>query len=205
MPLLKSSELTSGRTFRRIRSPAIVGVKFSRTPNSLNCDRHLAERPDDRDREFAAGEEARLLAVVGDQVRLGEALEIAGLLQRRISVPTFQLVLNRKRFRKSLNSIWPVRPRVVEVGAGELLRRAAADPVTAPVGAGEERRCPARSAPAGSLRRIRTCSITCWLGAARHLQHVDDVRLGAAARAISPSAASSACSTPGRTARSRRR
>ena len=35
MPLAKSSELTSGRTFSRITSPAIVGVKFSRTPNSL--------------------------------------------------------------------------------------------------------------------------------------------------------------------------
>ena len=36
MPLLKSSALTSGRTFRRITSPAIVGLKFSLTPNSLN-------------------------------------------------------------------------------------------------------------------------------------------------------------------------
>ena len=35
MPLLKSSALTSGRTCRRITSPAIVGLKFSRTPNSL--------------------------------------------------------------------------------------------------------------------------------------------------------------------------
>ncbi len=35
--LLKSSELTSGRTFRLIRSlPRIVGVKCRRTPNSLN-------------------------------------------------------------------------------------------------------------------------------------------------------------------------
>ena len=36
MPLAKSSVLTSGRTFSRIMSPAIVGVKFSRMPNSLN-------------------------------------------------------------------------------------------------------------------------------------------------------------------------
>ena len=35
MPLAKSSALTSGRTFSRITSPAIVGVKFSRMPNSL--------------------------------------------------------------------------------------------------------------------------------------------------------------------------
>jgi len=33
----KSSELTSGRTFKLIRSPpSTVGVKLSRTPNSLN-------------------------------------------------------------------------------------------------------------------------------------------------------------------------
>ena len=36
MPLTKSSELTSGLTFSRITSPAMVGVKFSRMPNSLN-------------------------------------------------------------------------------------------------------------------------------------------------------------------------
>ena len=36
-PLLKSSVLTSGRTFSRMTSPAMVGVKFSRMPNSLNC------------------------------------------------------------------------------------------------------------------------------------------------------------------------
>jgi len=36
MPLLKSSSLTSGRTFKRIKSPAIVGVKFNRTPNSFH-------------------------------------------------------------------------------------------------------------------------------------------------------------------------
>ena len=34
-PLLKSSVLTSGRTFRRMTSPAIVGRKFRRMPNSL--------------------------------------------------------------------------------------------------------------------------------------------------------------------------
>ena len=34
-PLGKSSVLTSGRTLIRMVSPAIVGVKFSRMPNSL--------------------------------------------------------------------------------------------------------------------------------------------------------------------------
>ena len=36
MPLAKSSALTSGRTFRRMTSPAMVGLKFRRMPNSLN-------------------------------------------------------------------------------------------------------------------------------------------------------------------------
>ena len=38
---------------------------------------------DDWNRELAAGEEARFLAVVGNQIRLGEALECALLLQAR--------------------------------------------------------------------------------------------------------------------------
>jgi hypothetical protein len=35
MPFAKSSVLTSGLTFNRMASPAIVGVKFSLMPNSL--------------------------------------------------------------------------------------------------------------------------------------------------------------------------
>ena len=75
MPLLKSSELTSGRTFRRMTSPAIVGLKFSLTPNSLNMIVTVLSRAaalHDRYRELAAGEKAGLLAVVGNQVRFGE-------------------------------------------------------------------------------------------------------------------------------------
>ena len=83
MPLLKSSELTSGRTFRRMTSPAIVGLKFSLTPNSLNMIVTRARGAlHDRHRKLSAREEARLLAVVGDQVRLGERLEEALLLER---------------------------------------------------------------------------------------------------------------------------
>jgi hypothetical protein len=36
MPFAKSRVLTSGVTFNLMTSPAIVGVKFNRTPNSLN-------------------------------------------------------------------------------------------------------------------------------------------------------------------------
>ena len=68
--------------FSRITSPAIVGVKVRRMPNSLYCTRHLADvAADHRNRNFAAGEEAGLLAVVGDQVRLGQALEEAAALR----------------------------------------------------------------------------------------------------------------------------
>ena len=35
IPFTKSRVLTSGRTFSRITSPAMVGVKFKRIPNSL--------------------------------------------------------------------------------------------------------------------------------------------------------------------------
>ena len=35
-PLAKSSALTSGVTFNRMTSPAIVGVNVRRMPNSLN-------------------------------------------------------------------------------------------------------------------------------------------------------------------------
>ena len=73
MPLLKSSALTSGLTFNRI---TISGDgRRERKPDSefLELDRHGAGIAlDDRDREFPAGEEAGLLAVVGDQVRLGQ-------------------------------------------------------------------------------------------------------------------------------------
>ena len=74
MPLLKSSELTSGRTLSRMVSPAIRGREVQLHAELLEDDRDRAGRAlDDRDRKFAAGEEAGLLAVVGDQVRLGQA------------------------------------------------------------------------------------------------------------------------------------
>ena len=82
-PLAKSSELTSGITFSRIMSPAIVGVKLRRTPNSLNWTVTRAGRAlHDRNGKLAAGEKAGFLPVVGNQVRLGEALEDALCLKR---------------------------------------------------------------------------------------------------------------------------
>ena len=83
---MKSSELTSGLTFRLIRSPpSTVGVKCRRTPNSLNMIvTRLSLRAGLHDGIgiLAAGEEARFLAVGRDQVRLGQALEQSLGLQR---------------------------------------------------------------------------------------------------------------------------
>ena len=81
MPLLKSSELTSGRTRSLIRSPAIVGVKFKRTPNSRNWIAMAPTPLENGHGEFTAGEEARLSTVVGQQIRFGQALEVTGLPQ----------------------------------------------------------------------------------------------------------------------------
>ena len=103
-PLLKSSELTSGRTFSRMTSPAIVGLKFSSDAELLELIVTAGGALHDGHRELAAGEEARLLAVVGDQVRLGEALEIALLLERLDDGADPFLRLKKKRFRKSLKT-----------------------------------------------------------------------------------------------------
>ena len=53
-------------------------MKFRRTPNSLNWTEIATLAPRalrDRNRELAAGQEAGFLAALGDQVRLGQALE----------------------------------------------------------------------------------------------------------------------------------
>ena len=60
----------------------------------------------DRHRNLAAGEKAGFLAVVGDQIGLGEALEEAARLQRlddRAAEPSWRL--NKNRFRKSLKTV----------------------------------------------------------------------------------------------------
>ena len=84
MPLAKSSVLTSGGPSGECGRRSTVGVKFRRTPNSLNSIvmRVAAARLGDGNRELAAGEEAGFLAAFGNQVRLGQALEQAARLQR---------------------------------------------------------------------------------------------------------------------------
>ena len=127
-PLLKSSELTSGRTFSRITSPAMVGLKVRRMPNSLNTTGDRARGAlHDRDRELAAGQEARFLAVVGDQVRFGEALEPAGRLQRLEHAADAVLAIEEEQVQEVAEHQPCLGLLVVEVGRGELLRRRPAE------------------------------------------------------------------------------
>ena len=78
--LLKSSMLTSGRTFRCTRSPLIVGRKSETNAKflELHRDADVGTRAlRDRNGELAAREEARFLAAFGYEVRFGETLEQA--------------------------------------------------------------------------------------------------------------------------------
>ena len=83
-----SIELTSGATTMLITpSASTVGVKARLTPNGLNSTEIAALPPagaalGDRDREFAAGEEARGFARQRDQGRLGERGDRALALER---------------------------------------------------------------------------------------------------------------------------
>ena len=88
----------------RITSPAIVGVKLSRMPNSLKITVTDQRSLHDWHRELAAGEEAGFLAVVGNQVRLSQALESAARLQRPEHTADASLQSKKKRLRKSLNT-----------------------------------------------------------------------------------------------------
>ena len=80
--------------------------------------------PDDRNRELASGQEARLLAVVGDQVRLGQALEVAGLLERLDDGADAFLAVEEEQIQEIAEDEL-VRLSSSKSGAGELLRRRA--------------------------------------------------------------------------------
>ena len=138
--LAKSSELTSGLTLRLIRSPpSTVGVKVRRTPNSLNTivTELLLPPCDDRIRILAAGEEAGFLAVGGDQVRLGQALEQPLRLERLHHRADVVLGVEQEHVQEVAERQAAALPRI-EVGRGELLRRGAAEPVVL-VAVGDER------------------------------------------------------------------
>ena len=156
-PLLKSSALTSGLTCSRITSPAIVGLKFKPDAELLEDDRHRARGPrDERHRKLAARQEAGFLTVIGDQVRLGEALEVALVLQRpqhaadafalREEEDVQEVAERRGRCRR-----WPA-PRTARSSSGPPSRRGWR-PGSTPSSFSAERFTSAN----------RTCSITCWL------------------------------------------
>ena len=95
----------------------------------LNGDRDVEPpEPCATGRELAAGEEARFLAALGNQVRLGEALEQALVLQRAgWRRRGLFFVSKRNRFRKSLKMNLPsLRRRSPR--RGELLRRRRPEP-----------------------------------------------------------------------------
>ena len=105
----------------------MVGVKSRRTPNSLNWIVTVlpaAPALHDGIGILAAGQEARFLAVLRDQVRLGQALEETLGLQRLDHADRLFFESRRNRFRKSLNTVF----RPVPLRRGELLRRRAAEP-----------------------------------------------------------------------------
>ena len=159
MPLLKSSALTSGRTFRRMTSPAIVGLKFSFTPNSLNMIVTAARIAlHDRHRKLAAGEKARLLAVVGDQVRLGERLEQALLLERLDDRAEAFLAVEEEEVQEIAEDE-PPSFSSSKSGAENCCV------VIRPVASGrvEKRLTPSSLMALRLTSATRTCSITCWL------------------------------------------
>ena len=118
--LAKSSELTSGATFSFTRSPpTMVGVKCSRTPNSLNWMVTVlaaALALHDGIGILAAGQEAGFLAVLGNQVRLGEALEEALGLQRLDDAAQVVLAVEEEQVQEVAEA--PSRPVLVLSKAG---------------------------------------------------------------------------------------
>ena len=108
--LPKSSVLTSGLTLRLTRSPLTVGVKFRRTPNSLNLTETARLAPEPCATGTGNSPPARKLAslpLCGNQVRLGKALEQPRCCIARISAPRSYFWLKKNRFRKSPKLILP--------------------------------------------------------------------------------------------------
>src|SRR5687767_2351016 len=112
----------------------------------------------DRYGEFTTSQEARLLAVVGDQIRLGQALEVSVGLQRLDQRAGVVLGIEQKQVQEVGEHETALV--LVEVRRGELLRGAPPDPVLVAAGAVKN------EVPSSiNARRLtsanRTCSITC--------------------------------------------
>ena len=154
MALPKSSVLTSGRTFRCTRLPLTIGSEVQADAELLvlDGDRHAAAAAlGDRNRELAAGEEAGFLAALGDQVRLGQALEQSLRLQRLDHDAEVVLVIEQEHVEEIAERDLAGRRRhVASPGAAgfrtagprtrrrELLRRRPDDVVLDAVRGGEE-------------------------------------------------------------------
>src|SRR5262249_23194641 len=99
--------------------------------------------------EFASCEKACFLTVVGDEIRLREALEISGLFQRLQERADVVLRVEQEQIEEVTEDQAFL---IVEVRCRKLLGRAAADPVLVPGDAGEKRRAQVRQRPTVDLR-----------------------------------------------------
>ena len=126
-------------------SAVTVGVNRRRTPNSLKTIVTAEFSPvalHDGIGILTAGEEARFLAVLRDQVRLGQALKQALAFERLDDGAELFFGVEEEQVQEVAEDQTLV---LIEVRRRILLRRRTADPVAFAVGAGEEadRRAPA--------------------------------------------------------------
>ena len=127
----------------------------------------------DRHRKLAAGEEARLLAVVGDQVRLGERLEEALLLERLDGDAEAFRAIEEEEVQEIAED-QPALLLIVEVRRRELLRGHAARRIRT---GREEVDAELLDGAAVDLRDAHLQHHLLALGAAGQLQQVDDAGL----------------------------
>ena len=160
MPLLKSSELTSGRTCRRIRSPAIVGLKFRRTPNSLNrIETALVRRPA---RSGPGTRRRRGSSPPGRCRRSGSARPGSGSSPSACSALMTRADVVLVVEQEQVQEVAEHQPFVVvEVRRRELLRRGAARPSSCSRWTPVKNETPSSVSARRFTSAKRTCSITC--------------------------------------------
>ena len=128
----------------------------------------------DRHRKFSAGEEARLFAALGDEIRFREALELPLGLQRLDHGPELVLRVEEKQVEEvAEHQLRLRRIRVVE-GRGGRPGRGARQDVLVAARAGEERRAQIRNGRPADLGEPDTEQHLVAGGAFLQPQHVDD-------------------------------
>src|SRR4029453_7514885 len=127
----------------------------------------------DRYWKLAARQEACFLAVIGNEVRLGEALETAFLLQRADDTANAPFLVKEHQIEEIAEDQAPGL-LVVEVRRGKLLRGGA---TRIPGAVQEQREAELGQGLAIDLGEAHLQHHLLALGAAGHLQHVDDLAL----------------------------